>query len=512
MIGAFLGISVPPLVGRVEGQRTDWTHSGLRFTLGRMSDHPSKLFLNGESREGRGSKPILQTNPATEEIFCEVSAASEADVHEAVEGAQQTYVQGWRSLTPRQRADVLFNIARIIRENLEPLAQLECENIGKPIGDARDEIGLGARVFEYYAGAVSKFFGQTIPVARGGFDFTLRQPMGVVVAIVPWNFPFPIACWKVAPALAAGNTVVLKPASQSPLTAIRLGELAHKAGLPAGALQVIPGQGSAIGDALATHPSIRKVSFTGSTEIGSRIMGLAARDLKRVSLELGGKSPNIVFADADIEQAATSSPMSVFAKTGQDCCARSRMFVERRVFDRFVELFVDATRKLVVNDPTKDSTQIGPLVSASQRHAAEEFIEGAKKAGRIIASGGERPFTGGFYLQPTVLLNVEPSDRVWQEEVFGPVVCIRPFDDEAQMLREVNDSRYGLSGSIWTNDLKRALRVSRQVESGVLSINSHSSVHVEAPFGGFKQSGLGRDLGMNAMEGYTELKNIYVAE
>jgi betaine-aldehyde dehydrogenase len=336
--------------------------------------------------------------------------------------------------------------------------------------------------------------------------------MGVVAAIVPWNFPFPIACWKVAPALAAGNTVVLKPASQSPLTAIRLGQLAHQAGLPPGVLQVVPGPGSAIGDALATHPLVRKISFTGSTEIGSRLMGLAARDLKRVSLELGGKSPNIIFADADLERAAASSPMSVFANAGQDCCARSRVFVEQPVFDRFVELFVAATRQLRVDDPARDTTQIGPLVSAGQREVAEEFIENARQAGRRIASGGRRPLPKGFFLEPTVLLGVEPADRVWREEVFGPVVCIRPFTTEEQMLREVNESRYGLSGSLWTNDLKRALRVSRRVESGVISINSHSSVHVEAPFGGFKQSGLGRDLGMAALEGYTELKNIYVAE
>lgn len=477
-----------------------------------MTDFPTRLFLNGEFKNSRDGKTIPQTNPATEETFCEVTAATVPDVQDAVEGAQGSFERGWRDLSPRQRTDILFNIARIIRENLETLAQLESRNIGKPISDARDEIGLGARVFEYYAGAITKFFGQTIPVARGGFDFTLRQPMGVIAAIVPWNFPFPIACWKVAPALAAGNTVVLKPASQSPLTAILLGQLAHQAGLPAGVLQVVPGQGSAIGDALATHPLVRKVSFTGSTEIGSRIMGLAARDLKRVSLELGGKSPNIVFADADLEQAASSSPMSVFANTGQDCCARSRVFVEKRAFDRFVELFVAATKKLVIDDPAKDATQVGPLVSAGQRQVAEDFIEGARKAGRRVAAGGRRPLPKGFFLEPTVLLGVEPADRVWQEEVFGPVVCIRPFDDEEQMLREVNASRYGLSGSLWTNDLKRALRVARRVESGVLSINSHSSVHVEAPFGGFKQSGLGRDLGMTAMEGYTELKNIYVAE
>ncbi len=473
---------------------------------------PTQLFLNGGFKPSADGRTIPQINPATEEVFCEVAAANAGDIETAVQGAHRAFESGWRDLAPRQRTDILFNIARVLRENIEPLAQLESRNIGKPISDARDEIALGARVFEYYAGAITKFCGQTIPVARGGLDFTLRQPMGVIAAVVPWNFPFPIACWKVAPALAAGNTVVLKPASQSPLTAILLGQLTHQAGLPAGVLQVGPGQGSAIGDALATHPLVRKVSFTGSTEIGSRIMALAARDLKRVSLELGGKSPNIVFADADIEQAASSAPMSVFANTGQDCCARSRMFVERPVYDRFVEQFIAATRKLVIGDPADEKTQVGPLVSAAQRTVAEEFIAECRRAGRNIACGGARPLPKGFYLEPTVVLGAEPTDRVWREEVFGPVVCIRPFDDEAGMLREVNASRYGLSGSIWTNDLKRALRVARRVESGVLSINSHSSVHVEAPFGGFKQSGLGRDLGMAAMEGYTELKNVYVAE
>ena len=473
---------------------------------------PTELFVNGELRASKDGKRIPQLNPATEEVFAEVAAASRADVDVAVEGAQRAFVEGWRDLTPRRRTEILFNIARLIREKSEPLAQLESRNIGKPITDARDEAGLGARVFEYYAGAISRFGGETLPVARGGFDFTLRQPMGVVAAIVPWNFPFPIACWKAAPALAAGNSVVLKPASQSPLTAILLGQLAHEAGLPAGVLQVLPGEGREMGDAIVAHPLVRKISFTGSTEIGSRIMALAARDLKRVSLELGGKSPNIVFADADLEQAASTSPMSVFANTGQDCCARSRVFVERPVFDRFVEKFIAATKQLRVGDPSQETTQIGPLVSAGQRRIAEEFIQEAKQAGRFIACGGSRPFSKGFYLEPTVLLQVEPADRCWQEEIFGPVVCIRAFEDESQMLREVNDSRYGLSGSLWTNDLKRALRVSRQVESGVLSINSHASVHVEAPFGGFKQSGIGRDLGMNAMEGYTELKNVYVAE
>jgi len=473
---------------------------------------PTQLFLDGSYKNSASGRRTTLINPATEESFAEVAAADSTDVNAAVESAQRVWESGWRDLAPGKRTEILFNVARKLRENLEEIAQLEMLHIGKPISDARDEAGLGARVFEYYAGAVTKFYGQTIPVSRGGFDFTLRQPMGVVAAIVPWNFPFAIGCWKVAPALAAGNCVVLKPASLSPLTALKLGELAHAAGLPPGVLQVLPGSGSTIGDALVTHPLIRKVSFTGSTEIGRRVMELASRDLKRISLELGGKSPNIVFADADWQRAAESSPMSVFANTGQDCCARSRMFIERTIFDKFVELFIAATKKLKVGEPSKDETQIGPLVSASQRTVAEQFIHEAKAAGRKIATGGNRPLPKGFYLEPTVLLEVEPQDRVWRDEVFGPVVCLRPFDDEAAMIDEANDSPYGLSGSIWTNDLRRALRVSRQVESGVLSINSHSSVHVEAPFGGYKQSGIGRDLGMNAMEGYTELKNVYVGE
>jgi betaine-aldehyde dehydrogenase len=473
---------------------------------------PTQLFIDGAWREPAQGGHTTLINPATEEPFADVAAAGLADLEAAVQGSQRAWETVWRDLAPGKRTEILFNVARVLRDHAERLAQLETLHIGKPISDARDEVALGARVFEYYAGAITKFCGQTIPVARGGFDFTLRQPLGVVAAIVPWNFPFPIACWKVAPALAAGNCVVLKPASLSPLTALALGELAHAAGLPPGVLQALPGAGGAIGEALVTHPLIRKVSFTGSTEVGRRIMALAADGLKRVSLELGGKSPNIVFADADWQRAADTSPMSVFANTGQDCCARSRVFVERSVYAPFVERFVAATKALLVGDPTKSETQLGPLVSAGQRATVEAFLEEAKAAGRVVACGGNRPCPKGYYLEPTVLLGVEPSDRCWREEIFGPVVCITAFDDETAMLRAVNASPYGLSGSLWTNDLRRALRVARAVESGVLSVNCHNSVHVEAPFGGYKLSGIGRDLGMAALEGYTEVKNVYIAE
>lgn len=473
---------------------------------------PTQLFINGKPGAASDGRAFPVINPATEEVLCEVSAAAVADVEKSVAGAQAAYEKGWRDCAPGKRAEILFQIARTLRENAEELSQLESLSIGKPISDARDEIAMGARTFEYYAGAISRFGGQTIPVARGGFDFTLRAPMGVVAAIVPWNFPFPIATWKVAPALAAGNCVVLKPARQSPLTALRLGELAANAGLPDGALQVLSGSGGEMGDALVKHPLVRKISFTGSTEIGARILQMAAPDIKRVSLELGGKSPNIVFADCDLEKAAATAPMSVFANTGQDCCARSRIFVEGPIYEKFIDLFVSATKKLAIGSPARAETQIGPLVSAAQRETVEGYLHTVRTPKHKVVCGGDRPSGKGFYLNPAVVLGCETSDRAWREEIFGPVACIRSFDNEEQLLAEVNASPYGLSGSIWTNDLKRALRISRRVESGVLSVNCHNSVHLEAPFGGFKQSGMGRDLGMAAMEAYTELKNIYIAE
>ena len=476
-----------------------------------MTRIPTQLFINGSYRDSASGQRTALVNPATEERFAEVAAADSKDLELAISSAQKAWESGWRDMAPGKRTEILFGVAQRLREGCEEIAQLEMQQIGKPIADARDEAALGARVFEYYAGAIGKFCGQTIPVAKGGFDFTLRQPMGVVACIVPWNFPFPIACWKAAPALAAGNCVILKPASISPLTALKLGEIAHAAGLPAGVLQVLPASGAGLGEALVTHPLVRKISFTGSTPVGQRIMELASRDVKRISLELGGKSPNIVFADSDWRQAAETSPMSVFANTGQDCCARSRVFVERSIFDGFVEAFVAAVKKLKVGDPAKAETQLGPMASAAQRDAVERFLENARQTGAKFACGGARLHRRGYYLEPTVLLNVGKEDLCWREEIFGPAVCIVPFDDEETMIRDVNASPYGLSGSLWTTNLNRALRVARRVESGVLSINSHSSVHVEAPFGGFKRSGIGRDLGMAAMEGYTEVKNVYIA-
>jgi len=469
-------------------------------------------FINGKVDGSTADNLLHQINPASEEVFTEVQGAGLNCLQRAIDGAQSAFEDHWRSFGTRQRADVLYGIAAVIKTHRDELAQIESMNVGKPIADARDEIELGSRIFEYYAGAISKTYGQTLPVAKQGLDLTLREPLGVVAGIVPWNFPFPIACWKVAPALAAGNSVLLKPASISPLTALALGYLAHEAGLPSGVLQVIPGPGSSIGEAITKHPLVRKVSFTGSTESGARIMELAAPGIKRVSLELGGKSPNIVFADADLERAARESPMSVFANTGQDCCARSRIFVEDSIYDAFVERFLEATQALKVGDPLLDGTQLGPMVSATQRASVESYIQSARQDGRTLAWGGDRPYAKGYYLNPTVILDTETNDRCWKEEIFGPVVCIRRFHDESTMLKEVNDTPYGLSGSIWTQHLARAIRVARQVESGVLSINTHSSVHVEAPFGGYKQSGIGRDLGMNALDGYCEIKNIFIAE
>jgi betaine-aldehyde dehydrogenase len=407
----------------------------------------------------------------------------------------------WRAVSPGDRGRLLRRLATLVEEHHEELARIESDNVGKPIVGARAEVGMVADVFHFYAGAVDKRHGETIPVAAG-VDMTFREPLGVVGLIVPWNFPLNISSWKLGPALACGNTVVLKPAELTPLSALRLAALALDAGIPEGVVNVVVGKGSVVGQRLVEHPDVAKVGFTGSTEVGRSVMQGAAGTIKRVTLELGGKSANIVFADADLERAAATAPYAVFDNAGQDCCARSRILVEKSAYDRFADLLVGATRKLKVGDPRSDETEMGPLISASHRETVKSFVETAP------LFQGEAPNGTGYWF-PCTLVEATNDDRVAREEVFGPVAALIPFDDEADAIRIANDTPYGLSGSIWTSNGARALRVARAVDTGVLSINSNSSVRVSTPFGGFKQSGFGRELGMHALDGYSEVKNVF---
>ncbi len=444
-------------------------------------------------------------NPATEARVATVELTDLAGADEAIARAARAF-PAWRDVTPGDRARLLRRFAAVVDEHIEELAQIEVANSGHTIGNARWEAGNVRDVLAYYAGAPERLFGRQIPVA-GGVDITFKEPLGVVGVIAPWNFPMPIAGWGFGPALAAGNTVVLKPAQLTPLTAIRLGELALEAGLPEHVLTVVPGKGSIVGERLVTHPDVRKVVFTGSTEVGVRVMAGCAAQVKPVTLELGGKSANIVFADADLERAAASAPYAVFDNAGQDCCARSRILVQRSAYDRFMELFESAVQGVRVEDPTLDTAEMGPLISAEHRDRVASFVPDDAP----VAFRGSAPEGPGWWFPPTVLAPVAADAPACVEEIFGPVVVVIPFEDEADAIRIANDSQYGLSGSIWTTNLGRGLRVARGVQAGNLSVNSHSSVRYWTPFGGYKASGLGRELGPDALDAFTETKNVFIS-
>jgi len=451
------------------------------------------------------SARLAVIEPAPEGVLAAVPRAGVDEVDEAVARAREAG-EGWRALAPGARAAALHALADTLAEHREELAVLEARNAGKAIADARGEMGMVVDTFRYYAGAPERLLGDTIPVA-GGQAFTVREPLGVVGLITPWNFPLTIASWKLAPALAAGNTVVLKPAELTPLSALRFAELALAAGLPEGVVNVVVGPGSVCGSRLVEHPDVAKIAFTGSTEVGRAIAAGAAATIKRVTLELGGKSANIVFADADLEAAAAAAPLAVFGNAGQDCCARSRILVQEGAMERFLELLEPHVTGLRVGDPLDEATQMGPLISAAQRETVGSFLDGSAP----LAFAGSAPDGPGYWFAPTVLAPVSPHARVAREEVFGPIAAVIPFADEADAIALANDTIYGLSGSIWTRDGARALRVARGVQTGVLSINANTSVRVSTPFGGFKQSGYGRELGPHALEAYTEVKTIFYA-
>ncbi|MEL6578351.1 MAG: aldehyde dehydrogenase family protein [Cyanobacteria bacterium J06621_12] len=485
-----------------------------------MSSLSQKLYrgfpvIGGSEVSPKSESFLHLSDPATGEIWARIAAGGIAEVSQAISSAEEAFKSSdWFDLKCSDRAAILYNLAQLIRHHRQELASLESRNVGKPIQNAQSEVIAAAECFEYYAGAIGKVGGLTLPLNSTGYNLTLRQPLGVCVAIVPWNYPLMIAAWKIAPALAMGNTVVLKPASLTPITALRLGLLALEAGLPAGVLNILPGDGNEIGEAMVCHPLVQKVSFTGSTEVGKQIVHLSATGLKRTTLELGGKSAAIVFADANLQDTIPALVRGILGNAGQDCCARSRLLLEKPIFEAVVEQLAIKFKTHALGHPLEPQTKMGPLISLEHRERVRNYIKLGQEEGAKLVIGGNIPqdiaLVDGAYFLPTIFQNVHPDAKIAQQEIFGPVLCIIPFETELEAIEIANNSLYGLSGSIWTQDLARALRVAKAVRAGVLSINSNSSIHLELPFGGVKQSGFGKELGLAALDCYSEIKSVFI--
>jgi betaine-aldehyde dehydrogenase len=478
--------------------------------------HKYQLFIDGQWVDAESGKTFTTPNPATGEPLAEVAEADKADIDKAVSAARRAFEGKWSKLSARERGRLLYKLSQLLEQHSQELAELETADNGKPIRESLYvDLPQVAENFEYFAGWATKIEGETIPVPGRMFNYTLREPLGVCGQIIPWNFPLLMAAWKLAPALAAGNTIVLKPAEQTPVTAMELGKLIQEAGFPEGVVNIVPGFGEAAGAALAAHPGIDKIAFTGSTEVGKLIAKAAAENLTKVSLELGGKAPNIVFADADMDQAVNGAMMGIFYGQGQVCCAGSRLFVEEGVRDEFLDKLKERAQRITVGDPMNKATQMGPQVSQEQLNRIRSYMAIGREEGATVLTGGESPrlegaFQNGYFFQPTIFTEVKNQMRVAQEEIFGPVVSVITFKDEDDLLKQANETIYGLSAGIWTRDITRAHRFAREVKAGVVWINTFNMFNAASPFGGYKQSGYGREMGKHALELYTQVKSVWV--